>query len=283
MAFGDVLRKKEEILSQYRVLGVPTEEELKISENVIHVNSYTREDGTEVEAHYRSKPRGGSVVSQENVNIKSAEPNTEKNAVDIQNEDNYVNESMPEIAGVKCGKPMTPEQAGGKNVNPNYDESKHDGYSKNCAACNACLSARILGYDIEALPYDESNKTMVALSYHPNIAYIDVKTGKPPKMKNTKVRSPYECSEWLENRIKTDETYAFAFRFKDEGIDHIIQVSKSHEGDIILSDPQRGINYSQSYLLNRIKYNDKNTRPKVFRVDNMHINPQILSAVCKKH
>ena len=58
MAFGDVLRKKEEILSQYRVLGVPTEEELKISENVIHVNSYTREDGTEVEAHYRSKPDG---------------------------------------------------------------------------------------------------------------------------------------------------------------------------------------------------------------------------------
>ena len=58
MALGDVLKNKEELLSQYRVLGVPTESELQNSDNVVYVKAYTREDGTEVKAHYRSKPDG---------------------------------------------------------------------------------------------------------------------------------------------------------------------------------------------------------------------------------
>ena len=58
MPLGDVLKNKEELLSQYRVLGVPTESELQDSDNVVYVQAYTREDGTEVKAHYRSKPDG---------------------------------------------------------------------------------------------------------------------------------------------------------------------------------------------------------------------------------
>ena len=58
MPFGDVLRNKEELLSQNRVLGVPTVAELQSSQNVVYVNSYTREDGTVVKSHYRSKPDG---------------------------------------------------------------------------------------------------------------------------------------------------------------------------------------------------------------------------------
>ena len=60
MPFGEVIKNKKELLSQYRVLGVPKEEELQASENVVHVEAYTREDGTEVKAHYRSKPNSGA-------------------------------------------------------------------------------------------------------------------------------------------------------------------------------------------------------------------------------
>ena len=56
MALGDVLKNKEELLSQYRELGVPSDAELQSSENVVYVHAYTRDDGTEVKAHYRSKP-----------------------------------------------------------------------------------------------------------------------------------------------------------------------------------------------------------------------------------
>ena len=285
MSLGDVLKNKEELLSQYRVLGVPTEKELQDSDNVVYVQAYTRDDGTEVKAHYRSKPESGNTLIKEVDNSakdSSEKLSTKTDSTNIQ-DDNYINESMPEIAGVKCGKPMTPEQAGGKNVNPNYDKNKNDGYSKNCAACNACLSARLLGYNIEALPYDESNKTMVDLSHHPNIAYVDPNTGKVPKMKKINVKNAYECGEWLEKSINTNEKYAFAFRFKDEGIDHIIQASKDDEGEIVLSDPQRNVNYSVPYLLNRIKYNEKNLRPKVFRVDNLIMNSKVMNAVSQKH
>ena len=58
MKFGDVLRNKKELLAQYCVLGVPTESELRGSENVVYVNAYTRDDGTEVKAHWRSRPDG---------------------------------------------------------------------------------------------------------------------------------------------------------------------------------------------------------------------------------
>lgn len=51
MPFGEFIKKRHEVLGQYRVLGVPTENELKGSDNVVHVEAYTREGGTEVKAH----------------------------------------------------------------------------------------------------------------------------------------------------------------------------------------------------------------------------------------
>ena len=60
MPLGEVFKRKEELLGQYRVLGVPKESELKSSENVVYVEAYTRSDGTEVKAHWRSKPNSGS-------------------------------------------------------------------------------------------------------------------------------------------------------------------------------------------------------------------------------
>ena len=59
MPFGEFIKRRHEVLGQYRVLGVPTERELQGSDNVVYVEAYTREDGTEVKAHYRSKPGGG--------------------------------------------------------------------------------------------------------------------------------------------------------------------------------------------------------------------------------
>ena len=37
-------------------IGVPTNKELMNSENVVYVKAYTKDDGTHVKAHYRSKP-----------------------------------------------------------------------------------------------------------------------------------------------------------------------------------------------------------------------------------
>ena len=60
MSMGEIFRRKEEILAQNRVIGVPSESELRSSSNVVYVHEYTREDGTHVRAHWRSKRGDGT-------------------------------------------------------------------------------------------------------------------------------------------------------------------------------------------------------------------------------
>ena len=45
MKTGETFARKKELLAQNRTIGVPTEEELSKSDNVVWVNEYTREDG----------------------------------------------------------------------------------------------------------------------------------------------------------------------------------------------------------------------------------------------
>jgi len=58
MPFGDVVNREPELESQYRQIGLPTNSELNSSPNAVYVNAYTRDDGTQVSAHWRSKPEG---------------------------------------------------------------------------------------------------------------------------------------------------------------------------------------------------------------------------------
>ena len=58
MSVREAFKRQNEIMSQYHQIGIPSEKELQSSDNVVYVNAYTREDGTEVKAHYRSKPDG---------------------------------------------------------------------------------------------------------------------------------------------------------------------------------------------------------------------------------
>ena len=70
MPFGELIRNKQEVLGQYRVLGVPTEQELQSSGNVIWVEAYKRDDGTEVKGHWRSKPDGSLAEPRNNQKTK---------------------------------------------------------------------------------------------------------------------------------------------------------------------------------------------------------------------
>lgn len=56
MPLKEVLKRKQELLGQYRVLGVPIEEELQASDNVVHVEAYTCDDGTEVKPIIEANP-----------------------------------------------------------------------------------------------------------------------------------------------------------------------------------------------------------------------------------
>lgn len=74
MTLREIKDRAKELTAQYKVLGLPDEKELAGSDNVVHVNAYIKEDGTEVKAHWRSKPNSGASSSK---NTKPATKNEE--------------------------------------------------------------------------------------------------------------------------------------------------------------------------------------------------------------
>ena len=69
--------RKDEIMAQHNSIGIPSEGELKSSPNAVWVESYTREDGTEVRGYWRSKPEG-SAENTSNDNVKRDDITTDE-------------------------------------------------------------------------------------------------------------------------------------------------------------------------------------------------------------
>ena len=72
MSVRDAYGKKRAILAQNRRIGVPSDAELRNSSNVIWVNPYRREDGTEVKGYWRSKSGSamgstGGIIGDNNI------------------------------------------------------------------------------------------------------------------------------------------------------------------------------------------------------------------------
>lgn len=65
MPFKEVASRRKELSSQYKQIGFPSNRELGSSSNVVYVEAYTKDDGTSVRGHWRSKPGMGSILSEE--------------------------------------------------------------------------------------------------------------------------------------------------------------------------------------------------------------------------
>ena len=277
MPFGEFIRRKKEVLSQFRVLGIPSEKELRGSENVVHVAAYTREDGTEVKAHYRSKPNGGGSVSshpteqkpqtENEENAKQSSPNgvatevkqeekkQENNQTEVPKDNNLDSETKKEkmmypdeVAGVKRGEPKTFEQMMQQGVNPNYmsEEDENGDYSKNCQSCTVAAELVIRGYDVEAAPY--STPEAQELSQNGHTAYLDPETGEEcvPDIIYT---NEIDCYDYLEQNVKQGERYELSYNTPTESGDtnkdrenedrgHSVLITRNNNGELLYYDPQ---------------------------------------------
>lgn len=190
------------------------------------------------------------------------------------------------IAGVKKGKPMSFKKADGGRVNLNYN--KGAGYQNNCQTCVAVFEARLRGYDIEAVPYDESNEEMKTLAKNPALAYINPETGESPEFNYSKARNAKECEDWLKKNIKRNQRYIFAFQ-PHYGSGHVIQVNKKLDGSLHFYDPQNGQSYGEDYLKTSVKYqlNFRNViigkSPQIARVDDTELNVERLEKIFKQN
>ena len=77
MSVREAFSRKDEIMSQYNSIGIPSEGELQSSPNAVWVEAYTRDDGTEVSGYWRSKPEG-SAENNSNDNVKSDDITTDE-------------------------------------------------------------------------------------------------------------------------------------------------------------------------------------------------------------
>ena len=238
------------------------------------------------------------------------------NVSEIQFPANSVrSEDAPTIAGVERGKPMSFEDAGGnlanlrdKNMNifEKIDNAKGSyvnqyfvlggGYHRNCQICIAVFEARMRGYTIEALPFDENNEIMMKLRENPRLAFTKKNTKKPPREINTHAIDYNTMLTKLDKIIKPNERYGFIYvheTYKGSGelIDHIIIAYKNNQGNLEFYDPQNGIKYEKDLLRKIIvfgSYVDQNTKkiinhpPKIFRIDNVDLNNGYLNNISKK-
>ena len=205
------------------------------------------------------------------------------------------NVDEPTIAGVKKGNPMSFYDAGNGKVNPKYDRG--GGYHRNCQVCVAVFIARMRGYNVEALPFNEKNKYMMKLRRDPRLAFIDRETGEPPKeivYPSNDIDYP-NMLNWLNAVVKKDEIYGLICKVtptKDgqDLYDHIILVSKLGDGkdSIIFYDPQNNYSYSANELI-MIRFANEHIagikeifQPHIFRLDNCDLNIEYLNEVSRK-
>lgn len=190
------------------------------------------------------------------------------------------------IAGAKQGKPMSFEQADGGRANPKFKKDKE--YRKNCQSSVVAHEARMRGYDVQAAPRGQNDKT-AELAHNPFRAWLSPITGM--KCRGTKLLSdrPYDLYTTLDKTIKKGQRYHFSFAFeRDKNLyGHIITADKDEKGRLRLYDPQSNRVFIGTqvidYLSDDIVLNNPRICPQILRVDDKNFNPYFMNEVLRKY
>ena len=200
------------------------------------------------------------------------------------------NVDEPTIAGEKKGHPMSFFDAGKGKVNPKYDRG--GGYHRNCQVCVAVFIARMRGYNVEALPFNEKNKYMMKLRRNPRLAFIDRETGEPPKeivYPSNDIDYP-NMLNWINAVLKKGEIYGLICKVESENNqahDHVLIVYKTLQGELRFYDPQNNIDYYKfgfsriRFYIKRPFHKVEKANPKIFRIDNADLNINYLDAISR--
>ena len=297
MSLREIFSRKDELLAQNKVLGIPNERELSSSSNVVYVHPYTRDDGTEVKAHWRSKPNKGSSeyndVNTQNVKESNIEISKQKKQeyIEREKEKSIVRNDPGEIAGVKHGEPKTFIEMMQQGVNPKYrdNEDNNGSYSKNCQSCNVACELVIRGYDVEASSYETPES--VELSKNGQSAYLDKETGEMCEPKE--ILLPInEYYDFVEDMVQKGARYEFSYHITPEGAEysntesHTVFMTRLDNGKIIIYDGQNGETaYGEQEVKSYINsfINEDNTKypPKILRVDDKQVNPYYTNKVVR--
>lgn len=193
------------------------------------------------------------------------------------------------LGGAEKGAPMSVENADRGNGNPNYKTS--GGYQTNCQTCVIAYEARLRGYDVTAGPRTKNN-ALGYLSHDTTRAWIDPKTGMPPKPTKCPiyVSNSKEFQGFLTARMNPGERYNLRFDWIGKSYGHIVSAEKTSGGILRIFDPQTGETFdgdaARAEYLDKINYSGgysmRNTRPEFYRVDNLAFNEDACNKALKK-
>ena len=271
-----------------KVMGTDVEPEEKVQningEDMVHVRDYERSDGVDVDSYWRHKPnRGASTIyANEQTGTNNLLAN-DTNKSDLKFELSVEKKLYPdEIAGVKRGKPMTFEEAGGKNVNPNY-KSWSKKYTNICQSCVPCLEARLRGYNLEVMP---SNDVSTQLAKNPWSVFINPNTGEECKPVDISEKYPQDCINALEKMVNSNERYMLVYLPSQYSNDSHSVCIYRESGELKIYDPM--INKT----MNKYEFEEK-IKPVLFmgypigyplrvgRIDDKILKPEIMSNITK--
>ena len=244
---------------------------------------------------YDVKASAANLKGQE----ESAEEQTVQNVASqtTTKPENRVQSNAPEIAGVKCGKPMTHEQADSGAVNPNF--SYGGGFTINCQSCVVTYEARLRGYNVEVVANNASHPMCEKLSRDSRLAYKN-KDGSQVKYLFSDDTDWTRKSAWkdeipnakrFEKKLlsELDESGRYTLEFKWRGYNagHIVTIKKD-AGELTIYDPQSDRTYKGkevSSYLERLQYERTYHGwkyyqwPGVMRVDDKDFNVETASGI----
>lgn len=195
----------------------------------------------EYKEYYRQLKKETSKKSNERTKLKKNQ--LKDPAHNPENIENHVDGT---IAGVKCGEPMTFEQADGGRVNPFFEDGcqgKLIGYRHNCQTCVAVYVARRKGYDVRALP-NLNNKNIYSLSHNTTLAFVN-QNGEHPTEKS---KGHYQKTlDFLNTEVSEDRVYSLCFQWKGRRDGHIV-VAERMGGKVVVYDPQTNKQYKDNEI-----------------------------------
>lgn len=201
---------------------------------------------------------------------------------------------LEKALGVKCGKPMTHEEADAMQPNPHYKEDVQ--YRINCQSCVVTYELRRRGYPLET--YGNTNGSMASLlCMRTEAAWVDAEGNVPTPMvfkKSVKgrtvdrrgaVRNAYTTADEIyEEFLKgtaEEGRYHVGWYWKGKRTGHIITMEIKPDGTRVFYDPQSG-KQKPRLLFPLGKLNLDKCGIVAYRVDNLQPNATVVKGIVKK-
>ena len=183
---------------------------------------------------------------------------------------------VAKFLGVAMGEPMTFEKANGLRANPNFKTGKLE-YTVNCQSCVVANELRRRGLDVEACAYTGQGLQKVLARGDATAAWR-TKNGAVPKEAESgpipllKIDAKKKALEELTKDV--GRYFVTIFRPR---MGHIFTAERLPDGALRLYDPQTGEIAENGKALSFWGDIKRKKGFRVLRVDNLVVNPEVLS------